>query len=75
MADGAHYRQCTLRKGTKETVTWLPSKYAQKGRGVVLKKAVGTWDEGWVVVEVGARATADMIHDREHLHHRKVTDI
>ena len=75
MADGGYYRQCKLKSGTKETVTWLPEKFAQKGRGVSLKKDDGTWDDGWAVVEVGARGTADMIHDREWKHHRKVTDI
>lgn len=75
MVDGGYYRQCTLKNGTKKTTSWLPEKFAQKGRGVSLKKDDGTWDDGWAVVEIGTRLHSDQVHDREYLKHRSVTDI
>jgi len=48
----SHVR-CRLKKGGVETTAWIPEKFAQNGRGVVLKRN-GVWDEGWVIVEISS---------------------
>lgn len=71
------YRQCTLKRGTTETVSWIPEKFAQKTRPVKLKQRDGSWSDGWVVVEVGARASEEQVRlmERDHTRTRKASDI
>lgn len=71
------YRQCTLKRGTTETVSWIPEKFAQKTRPVKLKQHDGSWSDGWVVVEVGARASEEQVRlmERDHTRTRKASDI
>jgi len=63
------YIQCRLKKGDKETTTWIPKKYAQKGRGVVLKRN-DVWDEGWVIIDTGTYETSNT-HSAEYAVYRK----
>lgn len=80
-----HYRQCELRKGKTHTVSWIPEKYAQKGRVVKLRKRVGggcvrshtDWDDGWEVESVGARASEAQVRlmERNHTRTRPYSDI
>lgn len=78
-----YYRQCVLKRGTKQQVSWIPERFARKGHHVKLRKREGSgcvrgyteWVDGWKVVKVGARLSGSGIHEREHLHHRKRTDI
>ncbi len=44
-----YVRQCTLEKGNKTQVLWIPDKFAVKGRILKLKE-----DNGWVVKVVSA---------------------
>lgn len=71
------YRQCVLRRGKTEQVSWIPEKFAQKTRPVKLKKDDGSWDDGWVVESVGSRASEDEVSlmERDHLRTRKHSDI
>jgi hypothetical protein len=73
------YRQCVLVKGTSETTSWIPEKFAQKGRPVRLRLKTGKdeWDDGWMVSSVGARASGEQVSmmERDHTRTRKASDI
>jgi len=71
MAGEEFYRQCVLRKGKTETTSWIPEKYAQKTRPVKLKGDDGAWEDGWVVVSVGSRASAKQVRMYEDQHRRQ----
>jgi len=66
------YRQCILRKDTTETTSWLPEKYAIKGKFLKLKI-----DDGWEVIEVGASMSEKeaMARSQDYNKTRKATDI
>jgi hypothetical protein len=51
-----NYCQCTLRKGNREQITWIPEKFAKKGKFLKLKK-----DNGWEVIEVGHKANEETV--------------
>lgn len=52
------YRQCVLVRGKTQTTSWIPEKFAQKGRPVALRRD-GKWDDGWVVESAGARTSSE----------------
>ena len=66
-----------LTEGRAERVVWLPEVHARVGHVVKVRAEDGTWDDGWRVVEVYTRATAeDMRHrGRDHLTQRAASDI
>ena len=70
------YRQCKLQHADKEQTTWIPEKYAKKGKVVRLREK-GVWIDGWVVMSVGARASKEQqeMLERSHATTRKVSDI
>lgn len=76
MSKTKFYRQCKLQRGCMHTTSWIPERLAHKGKYVKLKTA-GMWTDGWQVIEVGTRESAEVIHsnNREYQHHRKRTDI
>ena len=41
------FYQCKLRKGSIEDISWIPEKYAEKGKFLRIKD-----DNGWEVIEV-----------------------
>ena len=66
-------KQCTLTKGTKSQVAWIPEEFAKLNKFVRLFE-----EDGWQVMTVGAtRVSTDYLltHEREYLNHRKVTDV
>lgn len=79
-----YYRQCELRKFYKEEdfehyairVAWIPEEFAKPGR-IVKIKINGDWDDGWSVVEAGARAPEDQVLERsqDYKRTRKASDI
>lgn len=66
------YRQCTLRLGSTEQVSWIPEEFAIKNKFLEVKG-----ENGWQVTHVGARKADTLVHahEREYLKHRSVTDI
>lgn len=76
-----HYRQCRLQKGPFHTTSWIPEKFAIKGKYVKLKKEGSTgnkkWDNGWLVVEVGSRMREEevLVRSQDYKHQRKQSDI
>jgi hypothetical protein len=71
------YRQCVLKRGTAQTTSWIPEKFAQKRRPVKLRQDDGSWEDGWVVASVGSRASAEQVqmYERSHTRTRKASDI
>jgi len=44
--------QCQLQKGQSKTTSWIPSKFAIKGKFVKLKNKQNEWVNGWKVMFV-----------------------
>ncbi len=68
-----YMKQCKLRRRDKTTVSWLPTKFAVKGKILKLKGI-----DGWVVESVGNLIQpSDIILERsqDYKHQRKVSDI
>lgn len=70
--------QCRLRKGTAEMVAWIPKNCAVEGKEVDLDDPENGEAKGWTVIKVG-NTTLDSKwvneRSRDHLNHRKMTDI
>ena len=60
-----NYKQCLLKKGKKSQITWLPEKYAKKGKILKLKD-----ENGWVVKEVWATDTEENVKAMERRHEK-----
>ena len=70
------YKQCVLSKGSVQTVTWIPEKFAKKNKVLKIREH-GEWDDGWKVESVGARQSevaVFMLRD-SYRGHRRTTDI
>ena len=69
--------QCKLQRGRVFTTTWLPIKFAVKGKFLKLKEN-DIWTNGWQVVIVYKSAKLhSYIRERsqEYKHNRGITDI
>jgi hypothetical protein len=55
-------------------ITWIPEEFAVVGKPLRLKEG-DAWDDGWIVIGVGARKPANEDRSRHHLKHRKGTDV
>jgi len=79
-----NYKQCVLemRKDNGSVLintTWLPEKYAVKGKILELKnRDTGEWTKTWKVTMVGTQElTQEQVikQSRWHANHRNATDI
>ena len=72
----SYHRQCKLIKGNDTTVSWIPEKFALKGKYLKLKDN-GEWEDGWKVEFVGTKLPTKYVIDRsqDHVHQRKASDI
>lgn len=70
------YRQCILEKGNVSTTSWIPSKFAIKGKFIKLKDN-GKWVNGWEVIEVGTEMAEKTVieRSRDYLKQREASDI
>jgi hypothetical protein len=66
------YCQCKLQKGDTITTTWIPEKYAIKGKYIKLLD-----DNGWQVIEAGIPIDGNYVfrHERDFTKQRKASDI
>lgn len=55
-----NYKQCRLQRDNETQVTWLPEKFAKKGKVLRLNHT-----NGWIVMEVWASATEEFVLARE----------
>ena len=73
------YRQCILRKGNRETHSWVPKSIAKKRNCVRIKRPGKDWEGGWVIYEVCfawiLREDEVKVAMDEYRHHRKRTDV
>ena len=76
-----YMRQCKLHKKAgdgsyREQTSWIPERFAKIGKILKLRES-GVWDDGWGVVSVGGRETAEAVHNRSryHLTQRQASDI
>ena len=70
------YKQCVLKKKNTYTTTWVPERFAKKGKKIKIKED-GKWSYGWVVESVGARQSerAVFMMKDSYRYHRRVTDV
>lgn len=66
MSKTFYYRQCQLEKGCTITTSWIPEKFAIKGKCVKLKKKNDEWDDGWTVREVFSKMEARAVENQAH---------
>ena len=71
-----NHTQCKLKRGDRELTTWLPSRYAVRGKIIGLKMN-GEWVEGYRVLETySTRPSADVLAYRDQFRtHRDATDV
>jgi hypothetical protein len=70
--------QCRLQNNNRFLVSWIPEEYAIKGKTLKLQdRASKKWENGWVVLDTGARKPYDFIIEgsQDHRGWREVTDI
>jgi hypothetical protein len=58
-----YYRQCSLKKATLTTTSWITEQFAVVGKVLRLKDDSGTCDDGWVVEAVFARRAESDLPD------------
>lgn len=67
------HRQCLMEKRTSKRgfsdaicgrIGWIPEKFAILNQVLELKEENGTWTNGWVVKQVGARKGSAEVHER-----------
>jgi hypothetical protein len=75
MAKTIFYRQCSLKKESSSTISWIPEQFAVLGKVLKLKDDQGVWENGWVVEAVYGRREESQLPDshRETKQHRKNT--
>ena len=71
------YRQCVLRKGNSERVSWIPNCFANVGETLQLKSPEGIWDNGWKVISASPPMDAAIVekNSRNYLKQRSASDI
>jgi hypothetical protein len=68
-----YYRQCVLVKRATQQVAWIPEEFAVVGKYVKLKE-----DDGWKVTNTSEHRQSEeyvQAHERDHMGHRRRTDI
>lgn len=66
------YTQCTLIKsvgsGYLKLVTFIPIEYAKLNKNLSLKKDDGSYEDGWVVKEIGQSIAEERINKLHEFH-------
>jgi len=84
MSDTIYFKQCALKLINKDgsetnTKSWIPEKYAVKGKYVELKsRETGKWVNGWEVTLVGLKRLTEeqiVLQSQFHKKQRKASDI
>lgn len=65
------YKQCKLTRGDTVTHSWLPEKFAKKGKVVKIRDRDADWSDGWTVERVGTmRLPGSIVSVLENVHSR-----
>ncbi len=69
------YAQCTLTRKNQIQVSFIPEKFAIKGKTLKLKNDQDEWENGWVVDSIGEFRDEDSVPDVHNSikEHRKRT--
>lgn len=70
--------QCKLRRVNGDIDhSWIPQKFAKKGKFLKLKNENGEWENGWEVIETwGVKASADVLaRTDDYKHQREASDV
>ena len=56
--------------------SWIPEKYAAKGKVLTLKNQDGEWETGWEITSTGIKKKAELVEasERAYLYQRKTSD-
>jgi hypothetical protein len=71
------FQQCRLQNNKELLVSWIPSKFAKKGKNIRIK-INGEWEHGWLVDEVFKNKITRKELDTlawQYTHTREVSDI
>jgi hypothetical protein len=70
------YKQVKLQRLAEQQYAWIPENLAHLGRPLKLKNDDNTWDDGWIVVEVGVQQSEEYVlkHERDYRTSRNATD-
>jgi len=71
------YTQCALARKSTVEVSWIPTKFANKGKYVKFKQGDGSWEDGWLVQETYTVQDAKYLiaHGQDYKNTRKASDI
>ena len=83
MHDNTLYKQCKLQRvreagqGVEETTTWIPTRYAFRGKILSLKDKNGEWSRDWKVIQADTSTTEEVVdmYERQHRWTREASDI
>lgn len=76
MNNKTDYKQCGLIKDGRHLVSWLPVRYAVKGKFLKLKNT--EWENGWEVISVGDKVMSQseaIDRSQDYKRTRKASDI
>ena len=59
------YAQCVLKRKNRTMTSWLPMKFSVAGKVLKLKDENDTWEDGWIVAEVGKVLDYDSVREKE----------
>ena len=80
MAKSYPMTQCRLKKGNTETVSWIPTKFAKKGKYLKLKNnRTNEWEDGWQVISNsdGHSMPSEIVLERsqDYKYQRQASDV
>jgi len=78
MGEYMNYKQCVLRKNMTWKTTWIPEKFAKKGKYLTLRNDKLEWINGWEVIKVNATILTEpqvLVQRDGHKNQRQVSDI
>jgi len=70
--------QCKLQNGNRFLVSWIPEKYAIRGKYLKIKdRQTDKWEDGWQVLDVGVKMPYEFIVNRseDHKKMKEVSDV
>lgn len=73
MPKSEFYIQCQLKRGTTQQVSWLPEKYAIKGKFLELKEN-DKWENGWEVMSLGNKIDGEFLIKVLHMSHKRTRE-
>lgn len=73
----SYYKQCTLTKGTKSEVVYIPEGLSVVGKFIKVWETEG-WSDGWQVTKAAEHRVSGAYlraHERDYLTQREASDV